>query len=340
MDHYKFLIPTIKDSFDYRLNELKEILSSYLHQEHLSGFSLSYVKIFLSDAQNQYQQLVESELFQTLASSTAVTIIEQPPLDGSKISLLIKTANEPEHCLFQSIRLTEAETRGASAYVQTITLFEKYLQSVEDKGIDMATHLVRTWIYVADIDVNYEGVVKARNDIFQKYGLTIDTHYIASTGIGAYTQTRSAAVGIDFLTYPNIEEHDKKYLQALDHLNPTHEYGVAFERGILLRQEKKEIAFISGTASIDKHGDVLYLGDVKKQTIRLLENIKALLADGGLSMDMVNYYVIYLRDPSDFSIINNYMTKHFPNIPFIVVLGKVCRPEWLIEMECTATRYI
>ena len=27
---------------------------------------------------------------------------------------------------------------------------------------------------------------------------------------------------------------DKKYLQALEHLNPAHEYGVAFERGTRL----------------------------------------------------------------------------------------------------------
>ena len=53
-------------------------------------------------------------------------------------------------------------------------------------------NLVRTWIYVADIDVNYDGVVRARNDVFRRYGLTADTHYIASTGIGGYSQTRQS----------------------------------------------------------------------------------------------------------------------------------------------------
>ena len=48
----------------------------------------------------------------------------------------------------------------------------------------MERNLIRTWIYVTNIDVNYQGVVEARNDIFDKEGLTADTHYIASTGIG------------------------------------------------------------------------------------------------------------------------------------------------------------
>ena len=41
----------------------------------------------------------------------------------------------------------------------------------------------------------------------------------------------------------------------------------------------KKIYYISGTASIDKYGHVLYLGDLEKQTNRLLENIEALLKE-------------------------------------------------------------
>ncbi len=102
-------------------------------------------------------------------------------------------------------------------------LFERYLSLIADTDMTMERNLVRTWIYVTDIDVNYQGVVEARNDVFSQQGLTADTHYIASTGIGGSTSVLNASVAIDFLTIPDINEENKKYLQALEHLNPTHE---------------------------------------------------------------------------------------------------------------------
>ena len=77
---------------------------------------------------------------------------------------------------------------------------------------------------------------------------------------------------------------------------------------------------------------------MKAQAIRLLDNIEALLKDGEATLEDVNYFVIYLRDPSDYSIVDEYMQNRFPRTPRVIVYAKICRPEWLIEMECTATR--
>lgn len=338
MDKYTILAPKSRGVFAERLAELYLRVGDYIDQEQLEGRRLQYCKIFLSDAQNQYQQLVESELFQELISPAFSSVVEQAPLDNSKITLLLKTTDEADRYQFQSIRLTEEETRGNNSYLQTMMLFEKYLRWMDEQGLRLDTHCVRTWIYVADIDVNYQGVVKARNDVFRRYGLTIDTHFIASTGIGGFSQTRSASVAMDFLTYPNIQESDKTYLKALDHLNPTHEYGVAFERGTRLTLDDKQIFYISGTASIDKHGHVIYMGDIRRQTARLLENIGALLKDGGATMNDIQYFIIYLRDGSDSEVVNEFMQRAFPHIPRVLVHAKVCRPEWLVEMECIADK--
>lgn len=173
MNNYQILSPKSRGSFTERLEELQATTQSYLSKEAEAGRQLQYSKVFLSDAQNQYQTFVETELYQDTLSQHATSIVEQAPLDGSKISLLVKTSDEQQDFIFQSMRLTEKETRATNSYVQTIALFEKYIRSMEGKGVDMKTHLVRTWIYVADIDVNYEGVVKARNDIFKRYGLTM-----------------------------------------------------------------------------------------------------------------------------------------------------------------------
>ena len=338
MDKYLIFAPKSRERFTHRLEELYLTLSAFLEEERAEGRHLQYAKVFLSDAQNQYNELVASDLYTAILSKAACSVIEQPPLDGSKITILTKTTDEADLFIHHSIRLTEEETRGANSYIQTMLIFNKYLESIRSLGLNLRDHCVRTWIYVADIDVNYEGMVRARNDIFRSQGLTTDTHFIASTGIGGFSQTRSASVAIDFLTFPTVKESDKKYLQALDNLNPTHEYGVSFERGTRLTMNGRQTFFISGTASIDKHGKAMYVGDIKKQTARLLENIGALLADGGATMNDVQYFFIYLRDPSDCDIVDQFMQQAFPDIPRVLVQGKVCRPEWLVEMECVAIK--
>lgn len=347
MDKYIILSPEAKGSFNDRLNFLYLKLGNFLDTEKLENRTLQYCKVFLSDAQNQIRKFEESLLYQEFLKGTNLTIVEQTPLNGSKVTLLIKTTDDKTPILFHSLRLTEEEAKGKDSYEQTRMLFDRYLKTIEGTDMTMERNLVRTWIYVTNIDVNYQGVVEARNDIFDKEGLTADTHYIASTGIGGATPVRHAAVAIDFLTVPNIKEEDKKYLQALEHLNPTHEYGVAFERGTRLTlpthllhpegsQQFKQQFFISGTASIDKHGDVVYEGDIVRQTGRLLENIGALLKDGDATMNDTQYFIIYLRDISDYHTVDRLMQQFYPQIPRIIVEAKVCRPGWLIEMECIA----
>ena len=306
-------------------------MDRFFGDERAEGRYPVFVRFFLSDAQNQIAALRKALETRPLYASLAVSIVEQPPLDGSRIAALAQTASEQKRCLFHSLRLTEEEAAGKDSYAQSRLLFSKYLDLIRPLGLEMKTHCVRTWIYVRDIDSNYAGLVKSRNDVFAEEGLRHDTHYIASSGIGGATEGRNAVVAIDFLTRPDIRESDKTYLKALSHLSPTHDYGVAFERGVRLSDGQ---IFISGTASIDSRGQALHEGDVLAQTDRLLENISVLLQEGGSSLDEVPYFVIYLRDISDFPVIDAYMQERFPTVPRILLEARVCRPSWLIEMEC------
>ena len=291
-----------------------------------------FIRFFLSDAQNQAAALQTAldALWPSGSGRPAVSVVEQPPLDGSRIAALVQTASDEPEYLFHSLRLTEEEATGRDSYEQARLLFGKYLDIIRPLGLELGTHCVRTWIYVRDIDSNYAGLVKARNDVFAEEGLSHDTHYIASTGIGGATEGRHAVVAIDFLTRPGLREEDKTYLKALTHLSPTHDYGVAFERGVKLSDGQ---IFISGTASIDHRGRVLHEGDVPAQTDRLLENISELLREGGSSLDRVPYFVVYLRDISDYPVVDAYMQRRFPDVPRILLEARVCRPAWLIEME-------
>lgn len=337
MNQYQ-IFKTQQGSLEQQTADIKQQLDSWLHDNRLTADDLRYCKVFLSDILNQYDTLKASPLYRDCLAMRPCTIIEQAPADGSKIALLAEAGHNDDGFRFQSLRLNDDEAQGVSSYLQTLTLFERYIQSLKGTDMSIRDNLVRTWIYVADIDVNYDGVVQARNDVFRRYGLTADTHYVASTGIGGYSETRHATVAIDFLSLPGVEPNQLKYLQALDHLNPTHEYGVAFERGTRLTLPNREIYYISGTASIDKQGQVLYLGDVERQTARLLDNIRALLADGEAQMSDIRYFVVYLRDFADRKTVGRYLDSHHPGIPYVLLHAKVCRPQWLVEMECMAEK--
>ena len=128
-----------------------------------------------------------------------------------------------------------------------------------------------------------------------------------------------------------------KHLYAPSHLNPTHEYGVTFERGTSLQYGDRKHLYISGTASINNRGEVVHVGDIASQTRRMWENVATLLAEGGASIDNdVMQMIVYLRDMGDFPTVRKMFEERFPNIPKVFTLAPVCRPAWLIEMECIA----
>lgn len=83
---------------------------------------------------------------------------------------------------------------------------------------------------------------------------------------------------------------------------------------------------------------MLYPGDVERQTARLLDNIRALLADGEAQMSDIRYFVVYLRDFADRKTVGRYLDSHHPGIPYVLLHAKVCRPQWLVEMECMAEK--
>ena len=82
----------------------------------------------------------------------------------------------------------------------------------------------------------------------------------------------------------------------------------------------------------------MYVGDIEMQTRRMWENVEKLLEEGGMTMDDAAQIIVYLRDGSDYETVRNMFQEKYPNIPTVFTLAPVCRPAWLIEMECMAIR--
>lgn len=354
-EYHISISPDYSTSFEEQLDSIVLKYTNLLDELKLSKERLLFAKIFLSDYINQ-QPIIDQHMgFTTIIEGCVVSTIEQPPLDGTKINVLLyfidsdKLSIKKEHdtyfiqvdnkeYIYQSI--SQFEESFTRPYHQTLIAFNQHNDLIDKNQMSIRDHCVRTWIYSRDVDKDYMDIVKARNNIFESFGLTKKGHYIASTGIEGRNLYPKSCVKIEFLSYKQAHPEQIKYLQALNYLNNTVEYGVAFERGTAIRYQDKQHIFISGTASIDRKGDCIYRNNVLKQAERLFLNIKQLLKDGDAELKDIAQMIVYLRNISDYKIINEYLDIHFPTIPRVIVQGRVCRPEWLIEVECFAVTRI
>lgn len=352
-EYHISITPDNHEDFQDQLNNLVLRYEQVIKEFGLKTKHLVFAKIFLSDYINQKPLMDSHVKFNSILGDSIVSIIEQAPLDGAKINLLlyfvqidniiIKKNNSAYFAhikdkvhIYQSI--TNYADTYRSPYEQTKEAFSNHIKLLSDNNLSFNDNCVRTWLYSRDVDKDYAEIVKARNNVFRDQGLTIDTHFIASTGIEGKGLYPSSSVNIDFYSIKGISGEQVRYLHASDYLNNTYEYGVAFERGTCITYSDKKHIFISGTASIDKTGECLYRNDVLKQAERLFLNIKMLLKEVGADLSDIAQMIVYLRNIADYKIIRNYLERNYTNVPKVVVLARVCRPEWLIEVECIASK--
>ncbi|MBQ4035852.1 MAG: hypothetical protein II623_10400, partial [Paludibacteraceae bacterium] len=223
---------------------------------------------------------------------------------------------------------------------QTSQLLNEYADQLRKNGMTLEHDCIRTWFMVQNVDVNYAGVVKGRNDVFDLHDLVPATHFISSTGIGGRTADSRELVQMNTYAVKGLTDEQIHFLYAKSHLNSTADYGVRFERGTYVDYGDRRQVFISGTASIDNKGDVLFVGDIEKQVYRMWENVEALLNECGMGFDDLGQILVYLRDPADYTLVERLFETKFPNTPKVIVLAPVCRPTWLIEMECMGVKEI
>lgn len=333
-------------SYNEQVTKLMETYCNLLKNELKNAVPI-FKRYFLSDAANQAEILRKQEMDR---DKCAISVIEQAPLIGTKIALwayfktniqsqqLAENLFEIRHGGYRHLWSSDPGKEGADSAIQTTAVLDNYISQLERSNCNLADNCIRTWFFVNNIDVNYAGMVTARNEIFDKQNLTKETHFIASTGIGGGSDNPKTFVLMDAYAVDGLKAEQIQYLHAPSHLNPTHEYGVSFERGTCVKYGDRRQVFISGTASIDNKGEIVHPGDIHKQTQRMWNNVEALLSEAECSFDNLMHIIVYLRDPADYIVVKRLFDERFPTIPTIIVSAPVCRPGWLIEMECIAIK--
>lgn len=344
--HAMLHVDPLEDTFLGQYQRICMATDRLLKAEMLQGAEMVFKRYFLSDSTNQ-QPLMQED-----GSHCTISYIQQPPLDGSKVALWIYLQKGMEvHYMTDNVQSAIIEHNGyrhiwtmglmdnqGDSYQQTQTLLTQYEQVLVSHQANIADNCIRTWFFVRDVDTQYHGLVIARKQYFDYIGLTSDTHYISSTGIGGNPSDPKALVQLGAYTVTGFLPEQQRYLYAPTHLNRTSDYGVTFERGTLMQYGDRDHAYISGTASIDNRGEVVHVGDIRKQTLRMWENVEKLLEEADMTMEHCAQIIVYLRDTADYKIVSQMFSERFPEIPTVITLAPVCRPTWLIEMECIAIK--
>ncbi len=97
--------------------------------------------------------------------------------------------------------------------------------------------------------------------------------------------------------------------------------------------------FAAGQGAIDPETNQWIGGDMKQQTERVLENIKAVLEASGSSLNKVVKTNVFLRRKELFQEMNQVYSKYFPVEPPArsTVVTDLLRDDMLVEIEATAT---
>lgn len=353
-EHFVTITASGDGDFRQQLSEVEGRYAAWMQFLGLDPRTAVFRRIFLSDAINQIGLANASPLMaETPDNPVAVSLVQQPPLPGAKIALLahhldlppVKRRLSPHHLLIERDGLSHlwstrlccgARAASAPEEVHTLDIFHSLLDVLDRQGGTLEANCVRTWLYMKDVDVFYRGMVNSRRELFVEHGLTENTHYIASTGIQGCCEHQFDLVAMDAYSILGLKPSQTSYLNDFERLCATKDYNVTFERGTRIAYADRAHHFISGTASIDKYGNTVHLGDVMAQLDLALINVDALLRSGDARIEDMMYLIVYLRDASDQARVRRALEDRLPGLPLVVVEGAVCRPEWLIEVEGVA----
>ena len=357
--------PRARGQFVDQVRDLYQRLDELLDQQGAWPTEVVTEKIFFSDLDSQvdtFQQL-RAEYYdrpnRVVGSFPAVTYLGQPPCRpgvqcelqgrifipdvpgsqqvtdrtgglGSGAGKVVSSAGH--HHLFLANVTGGDAGDDADFATQSQSMFSRATAALEREGLTFAD-VIRTWIYVDDIDRDYDELNRVRNTFFEEQGLR---RLPASTGIQAGVWERGRGVSMDLYAL-DTQGLRVRTMQAPT-MNEADSYGSAFSRGTTVTRDDRVAIYISGTASIDEEGEVVCVGDIQGQVKRMLRNIEELLAVVGAGKKDIIRATTYLKEFSftgDFDRI--WREQGFPvDAPHTVCRADVCRPTWLCETEVAA----
>ena len=281
-------------------------------------------KVFLSDLKHQIETFrqVRAECYGAEEKSRPATIyLQQPPCEPGvlcELQVRVIVPGNNEEVRVQSVEGLPAPAAGKvvsfrgydQIYLHNLTggrpgdgldftaqmeqvfdLAESVLEQEKLKFRDV----VRTWIYVDEMERDYAALNKVRTAFFERQGVK---RLPASTGIQGGVFPGDRGGGLDLYALRTERPVEIELMHAPT-LNEAWSYGSSFSRGLTVAREDRIVAYVSGTASIDETGEVVHVGDIEGQVNRMLLNVEQLLQGSGAALGDIVRATTYLKDAAD-----------------------------------------
>ena len=240
----------------------------------------------------------------------------------------LATVLTDEFCEYTFIQNTHVDAETDTIYYQC---YEKTARDLEKMGVSF-DHVVRTWIYLDDIDTTYTDFNRQRDQFYREQGV-FDRLVPASTAIGISAQNEPKMISHVLALK---KRSDQVVVRAVE--SPLQcsamDYQVSFSRALEIQTPDYRRLLISGTASINAEGQTVYIDSIEKQTEQTAKVIDALLASNQMELRHITRLLSYTKIAEDCEFTSQFIEKWLPaNDGVMNVHADVCRDNLLVEFE-------
>jgi len=377
--NFDHIVPASGSDFKEQARSCIEQLQKFIHREQESHLYITQQTFFIkARTREEYESraAIIREQLQAYCGSNlpATSIVAQSPSCSMDVvlELICNKASEGKKVTYKSlsgVQYTVIEYQGYKTVHcaglmghvgDTITraserAFELASAILKQEGLSIR-NIIRQWNYIekiAYVDENRNTPQNYQdfNDIRARYydRVRFEHGYPAATGIGQDTGgviislialSDSPVISLKPIANPGqIDAH--RYSNLVLKGNSAVKCTPKFERAKLVTIGSRNYIYVSGTASILGEKTV-HEGDVEKQTLTTIENIKRLFSREnqeklGLDFDMeeiqFSHLRVYVKYKEDIPVVEKVCEAELNSKSYLYLVSDVCRENLLVEIE-------
>ena len=231
--------------------------------------------------------------------------------------------------LFVAMDVNEADHGGVAGAAE-----QAYAQLCAFLARHPAGQVQRLWNYLGQIntgDGDHERYKRFCDGRAQGMGAFFADGFPAATAVGHHAGEGWLQVYCLAALKPGTRLENPRQVAAWQYPRQYGPTPPSFARA--MRLPGGDLA-ISGTASIIGHQSQ-HVGQLEPQLDEILANLQALLAHAGSApgFDEHSPLKVYVRHPEQTQAIDDYLARHLPETPRLLLHGDICRAELLVEID-------
>ena len=377
--NFDHIVPATGADFKEQVRSCIEQLQEFMHQEEDLHYLITQQTFFISaNTRDQYEERSAAirDQLQSLCGTSlpATSIVAQSPAGDLDVVLELictKAVDEKKvtYKSFSGVDYTVIEYQGyktlhCGGLMGTVEdsiaeaserAFETASSILDMEGLSIR-NIIRQWNYIENIAIVEDGEDSSQNyqdfnDVRARYydQVRFDQGYPAATGIGQDTGgviigfiAVSDADNISIKPIANPGQIDAhKYSEMVLEGNSEKKCTPKFERAKLISIGSRNYIYVSGTASILGEKTV-HEGDVEKQTLTTIDNIKRLFSKEnqerlGLNFDVdtieFSHLRVYVKYKKDIPAVEKVCDAELNCKSSLFLESDVCRENLLVEIE-------